>query len=268
MWGQSPYNVTAPKPVPASPPPAPAKPAVVEVVPPVPSGPQPMVGLPVMHFSKPAAGEADSGATPELGPDIMIQQTQAVTGAPQRDRLGPDLVSPSTTSGALEEDQAVEIQVSPVGPDRLYRLQSENDLFRRIRQESFSRPTTGTRLEFPVEPIISNEKFAGRQWAPSTEVVEPGYVCYGRLLFEDKNSERYGWDLGFIQPFVSAGIFFFDAAFLPYHAFEDPFRCCECNSGYCLPGDPVPYLIYPPHWSVAGTVAEASAVVGLIAIFP
>ena len=33
--------------------------------------------------------------------------------------------------------------------------------------------------------------------------------------------------------------FFYDFAFLPYHAFEDPFRCCECNTGYCLPGDPV-----------------------------
>ena len=30
--------------------------------------------------------------------------------------------------------------------------------------------------------------------APSTVVLEPGYVVHRRLYFEEKNAERYGWD--------------------------------------------------------------------------
>ena len=98
--------------------------------------------------------------------------------------------------------------------------------------------------------------------------VEPNYVCYGRLLFEAKNFDRYGWDLGLVTPVVSAGMFYFDVATLPYHLFTDPCRHCECSAGYCLPGDPVPYLIYPPHWSLTGAMFEAGTIVALYAIFP
>jgi hypothetical protein len=93
-------------------------------------------------------------------------------------------------------------------------------------------------------------------------------LCYGRLLFEDLNSERYGWDLGFIQPFVSGGRFLWDMALLPYHTATAPCRCFECNAGYCLPGDPVPYLLYPLELSLTGAAWEASVIVALFAIFP
>ena len=57
-------------------------------------------------------------------------------------------------------------------------------------------------------------------------------------------------------------------ALLPYHAFTDPFRTFECSTGYCLPGDPTPLLIYPPELSASGTVAEAGAILGVFAVFP
>jgi hypothetical protein len=93
-------------------------------------------------------------------------------------------------------------------------------------------------------------------------------VCYGRLLFEQKNLERYGWDLGFITPFVSAGKFYWDVVWIPYHIWTAPCRQYECSAGYCLPGDPVPLLIYPPELSLTGTVMEAGTIVALFAIFP
>src|SRR5262249_34041205 len=101
-----------------------------------------------------------------------------------------------------------------------------------------------------------------------TRAVEPNYVCYDRMYFEERNSERFGWDLGIIQPLVSAGIFFFDVAALPYHVGTDPCRKYECSAGYCLPGDPVPYLLCPPRLSLTGAVLEAGAVVSLVGIFP
>lgn len=136
-----------------------------------------------------------------------------------------------------------------------------------MRQEARERPSP-ERIAFPEEPILSRDRYKGRHWTPTYEIVEPQYVCHGRLLFEELNSERYGWDLGVIQPLVSAAVFYADVAALPYNAFKDFGRKFECNAGYCLPGDPVPYLIYPPEWSLTGVLAEGCAIAALIAVFP
>src|SRR5206468_3412224 len=120
----------------------------------------------------------------------------------------------------------------------------------------------------PDETLVSRDSYADRHWGPQVLLAEPNNVCYGRLFFEQKNFERYGWDLYLLSPFLSAGAFFFDVATLPYHCATEPFRKCECSAGYCLPGDPVPLLLYPPELSLTGALAEAATVVGLAAIFP
>jgi hypothetical protein len=107
-----------------------------------------------------------------------------------------------------------------------------------------------------------------RAFAPTAEVVEPNYVCYGRLYFEQINSERYGWDFGAMDPLLSVGKFYLDVATLPYHAFTRPCDKCECSAGYCLPGDPVPLYLYPPGASLTAAAAEAGAVVAGLALFP
>ena len=107
-----------------------------------------------------------------------------------------------------------------------------------------------------------------RQFPPASIQVEPSYLCYSRLYFEEKNSERYGWDLGFIQPFVSAGAFWWDLVTLPYHIGTRPCQCFDCSSGYCLPGDAVPYLAYPPEVSLTGAAAEVAWTAILFVAFP
>ena len=37
---------------------------------------------------------------------------------------------------------------------------------------------------------------------------------------------------------------------------------------HSVPGDPVPFLLYPPGFSVTGLMAEAGTAVALFAIFP
>jgi hypothetical protein len=160
-----------------------------------------------------------------------------------------------------------EPQLEAPGPHRLFRLESERSLFERMRQEALTQDQR--RIEFPPEPDVGRgHPWEGRHYAQMAEVVEPCYQCYGRLYFEDLNSERYGWDLGWIQPFVSTAIFAKDVVMLPYHMATDPCRCYECNTGYCLPGDPVPYAIYPPGLSVTGLAAEGAAWVLVAAMFP
>jgi hypothetical protein len=140
-------------------------------------------------------------------------------------------------------------------------------LIQRIIQENHGR-TPPENAPFPEEPILSRETYAGRRWPEMREVVEPRYVCYGRLYYEDRNSERYGWELGIAQPIVSAANFYAHLITVPYQWGSDPCRCTDCSAGYCLPGDPVPYLLYPVGFSLSGLAAEAGVAVGLAAMFP
>jgi hypothetical protein len=167
-----------------------------------------------------------------------------------------------------EEAPEYKVQLEPPGPERLFRLQSEARLKEQMRQES--RHLGGVeRIIFPEEALVSTDKNPPRRvWPDMQEIAEPNYVCYGRLYFEQRNAERYGWELGILQPFISAGTFFTDVVLLPYHIGTEPCRCYDSNAGYCLPGDAVPYLLYPPDISLTGLAAEAVAVGGLAAVFP
>ncbi len=159
------------------------------------------------------------------------------------------------------------LQLLPAPFERLIRIQNEDSLHEQLRQEAREK-TPPERAVFPDEPPTTDKPYMARVFPPAVELAEPAYVNYNRLYFEDLNSERYGWELGFAQPFVSAGLFFADAALMPYHFASRPCDCIESSAGYCLPGDPVPYLLYPPNLSVTGAVGEAGAILGLIAIFP
>lgn len=159
------------------------------------------------------------------------------------------------------------IQLDPPGPERLFRLESEQSLMNRMRQDARANKKY-QRIEFPPDPVLSTKPYQPRSFKPMQAVVEPNYVCYGRLYFHQKNFDRYGWDVGPLTPIVCAGQFYWDAFFLPYHMGTEPFRRYECNSGYCLPGDPVPLLIYPPKLSVTGVAAQGAALTGGFFIFP
>jgi len=170
-------------------------------------------------------------------------------------------------SGPQDQDQGYELEVDPPGPTKIFQhLDSEAQLQERLRQKGLDRKRQIE--EFPDEPVISKDVYAGRAWPVSQRQVEPNYVTYDRLFFEDKNTERYGWELGLLQPAVSALTFYKDLALMPYHYFSDPCRVHETSAGYCLPGDPVPYLLYPPGTSASGAVGEAAFILGLIACFP
>jgi hypothetical protein len=162
-----------------------------------------------------------------------------------------------------ESSQAIRVQ--PPSPDQLFRVESEATLRERMRQEA--RSTNAPQPFFPPEPP-PEPYFAGRSWPHRVALAEPSYVCYGRLLFEQINGERYGWDLGALHPLVSLGVFYLDVATLPYHLATEPCRCYECSAGYCLPGDPVPLLLYLPQCSATGALAEAAAIAVVLVAFP
>lgn len=181
----------------------------------------------------------------------------------------PDVIQPQTgvptlPSGAIRYD-APGISDIP--------LQSDAALRQTIVAEAEKQYKTTDNIykNFPTNyydhPGV-NQTYAPRVFVPSAMRVEANYLCYGRLYFEDKNSERYGWELGPLQPFVSTLKFYKDVLSLPYNYGTRPCQRFEANAGYCLPGDPVPYLIYPVEASLTGGLLEAGTIVGLYAIFP
>ena len=171
----------------------------------------------------------------------------------------------------LEAALGTDINLIP-GPERLFRLESEEALQERIKNEIVAIKDGPTQVNFPKEEALSQEYYQGRHFVgpngPLSDVVEPNYVCYQRLRFEQPNFERYGWDLGVLQPAVCAGKFYWDCFWLPYHVGTEPWRHYECNAGYCLPGDPVPLLAYPPRLSATGALAQATAFGTGFALFP
>jgi hypothetical protein len=174
----------------------------------------------------------------------------------------------TTRPGSAAEALEYVIALEPPSADRLFRrFESEEALRQRMRQEARSKQPP-ERIVFPEDKRLIEERYKDRTYPPMIVRAEPGSVCHGRLLFMEPNAERYGWDLGFIQPFVSAGYFFGDLALMPYNLARDPCRWTECSAGQCLPGDPVPYMCYPLGLSGSGAIGEAGAVLGLIAVFP
>jgi hypothetical protein len=244
--------------------------------------------LGLSRVDEPLHGQALLGTT---GPAAVLSQpvpveqtTPARLGAPlavteviaSHDAVVPVQYVPPLGRREAAAEEAAEgglllpatIQLTLPGRQRLFRLDSEAQVLERIRQEA-RQGRTPTIIEFP-EPMRFEERekiLLPRQWPLINEFVQPCYVFHGRLLSEQINSARYGWSLGVVQPLVSALHFYADVATLPYHLAEDPCRY-DSSAGKCLPGDPVPLYLYPPHNSLSGLSAETAIITLLFFAFP
>lgn len=170
--------------------------------------------------------------------------------------------------GRRDSQQEYPVELEPPGPQRLFRLESERALIERVRQEARDR---GERAEFPPTVQLPDQDRPyrpGRPWHPAVVRSVPYYVCYHPLYFEEKNSERYGWDWSIFQPLVSTAAFYADVVIFPYNLGVMPPWACECNAGYFLPGDPVPYYFYVPPFSWKGVALQSAVVAGGIAALP
>lgn len=173
---------------------------------------------------------------PDLGPLL------SVTPGREGDKILPVAAQEKFDPDSSDDVFSMLIQLTPPGPQRLFRLDSEKELFERMRIERRA-------IRLPMELPPNEEKAAvaalpPRLWPTLSAVAEPSYLCYRRLFFEQLNFERHGWNLGILQPPLSAALFYADVLALPFYWAADPCRGYECNSGLCLPGDPTPLLWY------------------------
>lgn len=190
-------------------------------------------------------------------------------GIDPNDPLAPIRFQPgqSFPPGMDPSTRGFQVQLDIPSMDRVFRVESDASLIERIRQEFRQRDE---RAEFPKTAEIKEpvKRALMRDQPPQVCRQEAYYVAYQPLYFEEKNSERYGWELGVLQPFISTLYFYKDVALLPYHATVNPPWQCETNSGYFWPGQPVPYYLYIPPFSWTATAAQVGTIVGGAAIFP
>jgi hypothetical protein len=160
-----------------------------------------------------------------------------------------------------------QIRLVPPGPELVFRREAASAVELRMRQESKQQASPGI-VVFPELPVLSQVAFTGRSLAPQVAYAEPAFVNYGRLYYEEKNGERYGWELGLLQPIISTLYFYKDTLLFPHNFVSYPHRRYETSAGQCLPGDPVPYILYPPEFTIEGTLAELGVGTALFVVFP
>lgn len=213
------------------------------------------------------AQQTQPTATPYI-PSAVANTQQAQPQPPLPPNVAEPLPGGIRPPEPWEQPAPYTIQLEP---PPIYRVaisvESDAQLQERIRQENRERKIP-ERVIFPNDPIISTETYQGRRFYPSRMEVAPYYVCHGRLYFHQINFERYGWDLGAFAPLISGLTFLYDFVTWPYHLATEPLRTFEYNTGWCLPGDPVPLMLYPLHVSPTGFVAEVGTILALVAVFP
>jgi hypothetical protein len=209
---------------------------------------------PAIHFHRDPVGPATIGSP---GAPASTDQIQPFGQ--------PGDLQPIPKLPYAEESMALRGVREVPGLERLTQLESQAELYERMKQEALR---SGDRITFPEEPVLAKEPYPGRVWAPKVEQAEPAWVAHPRLLFEQKNFERGLWDFGVLTPVVETGLFYFDVAALPYHLATRPCQQYDTSAGKCLPGDPAPFYLYPPELSFSGAVAEVAVVTAVFFIFP
>ncbi|MCZ2343748.1 MAG: hypothetical protein LC104_18420 [Bacteroidales bacterium] len=186
-------------------------------------------------------------------PPVTEQQQIIVLQKPEG-ATTPQSGSPTPAQSETERPKG-EIHSQPSGltiglptRSRVFLLDGPDALERRIIND-LDRQTRRAESEFedlpPLAPVDVQYQPKTAYYPPLKLGIEPGYVVHRRLMFEEKNAERYGWDAGLAQPLVSTLYFYRDTLLWPAKLASNRRERYETSLGKCLPGSPVPYRVYP-----------------------
>lgn len=119
--------------------------------------------------------------------------------------------------------------------------------------------------QIPAQKMVMGES---RDWSLVTKEWEAPGVAYFPLYFEEPYLERYGYNYGAIQPFISAGRFFGRIPALPYMLGAYPPDECMYSLGYARPGSCPPYQVEKLPFSWRGSVYTGLTATGLVFLIP
>lgn len=129
-------------------------------------------------------------------------------------------------------------------------------------------PADVAAARFAAEPTFFDTERVGRPWLQYAYHWQASGLCHKPLYFEQPNLERYGYNCGIAQPFISAAHFFGTIPLLPYKMALDP--PCECvyDLGYSRPGSCAPFECHVPRFSADALLVEGAVITGLIFLIP
>jgi len=190
---------------------------------------RPGFGLPsaVPTAGAPCVSESAALRMPLLGAPVPLGPPPVPVAVSVAPADGAVVQKGGEAAGKEGDDFNPALQLKPPPPALLFRLESEQALRSRIRKEALANPKL-PRPEFP-EDKPGPGFLARRDWPVYTWLIEPAYLCHGRLFFEQRQAERYGLDLGVIHPIWSTGLFFTDVAIFPVRAAVWPWHPYECH---------------------------------------
>jgi hypothetical protein len=236
----------------------------------------------------PDTATAPPGLLPPVQPPAtVVQRPIAAAGFEPTAAPLPYLPSPAPGAPALPSSPTLAMPIPP----RYVPMQSDHEprtlpprdkiftmlddaALERVILDSISRQTGKQQtLPFPeLKPTVPagvNYVAKTANLPPGRILFEPGFVIHHRLHFEEKNSERYGWDLGPIQPLVSTLAFYKNIALWPSSLVTGAIvGFWDTNEGKCLPGSPTPYYLYPQGLTVTGLAADGLVITGLSFVIP
>ena len=210
---------------------------------------------------------------PQAPPAAVVPLPELV-GVRGQDEKNPQPQPPKTTPEQIAEYTKLETR------ERIFSLPDDATLEKYVRMRMVETALKQdppikldeSKLQFPELPDVGGGKpYVAKtvNYPPMRAQYDALYVVHRRLHFEDKNTERYGWDLGIVQPLVSAALFYKDVFLWPQSlASGCAYGFWDTNAGKCLPGSPTPYMLYPPGLTITGGAFEGVIITGVAFAIP
>jgi hypothetical protein len=242
----------------------------------------PVIVSPSGGYTRPAADSAPDVPAVPIPTVPVARPNQGLRFLPQPPETAPKPAPPVNPPGADKPKAAdgTEKPGSALPSDAwskaiktdVFRFDGDDALDRRILRES-GHPASDKfpdyYKEHPLVPPGTKYEPKTASYPPTRSILDPTYVVHRRLYFEERNAERAAWDAGPFQMLISTSYFYWDAVMLPHNFVSGGFReRYETSAGKCLPGDPTPYLLYPPGLTRFGMLVEGGFYTGLLYIFP
>lgn len=214
---------------------------------------------------------ADANSTPVAAPSTVAQTEPPKQNAVTDNTAVQPVPMPATP-----------VRPRPLGPTE--RLKKAPRAYQALTMKSLNvqpKPTEGqtTPPRLPDSPAkelmaksgtVKHTTGVGREWGTTIYMWEAPAYRHDPLYFEEPQLERYGNEVPFVQPAISAGHFFGSFATLPYQmGIEGNGPITAQHDLRCeRPGDCATYSWQRLPWSNTGAATQAGAVLGLIFIIP
>ena len=209
-----------------------------------------------------AIRSAKSGAPPERAEAKPVVAMMRQPDAPRSPVVQPvplpppsEPVAPGGQGNSVNPPSYGDTGIPPIGSLTINILPKEGQVPREVD------PTKTLEREFGATEFRREPLNYSYMWESPAFFNRP-------LYFEQPNLERYGYDWGIGQFWISGAQFFVKIPLLPYMMVVHPPREPVYSLGYYRPGSRAPYQINWPEVRLDASIIEGAFITGLVFLIP